>query len=121
MKDDLYYSESCKAVKLLRDEFMLTVNKSPSLDSPQVRIVDFWEDFMRHCSEIRPVDGRARKKARDHTRVQASVEATPSGTLWQSPVESVRAANGQRLAPKSYRHTPQSHVEAHQGRGKFAV
>src|SRR6185312_4411751 len=62
MKDDLYYSESCKAVKLLRDEFMLTVNKSPSLDSPQVRIVDFWEDFMRHCSEIRPVDGRARKK-----------------------------------------------------------
>lgn len=59
-KDDKYYEvkgEPCKAVKLLRDEFMLTINKQDGKGNQQnVRIVDFWEaTYLPYAKEnLRP-------------------------------------------------------------------
>jgi integrase len=41
-KDDKHYSTTCKAVKLLRDEFMRRVNVSQA-NEQDMRIADFWE------------------------------------------------------------------------------
>ena len=41
-KDDKHYSTKCKAVKLLRDEFMRRVNVSQA-NEQDMRIADFWE------------------------------------------------------------------------------
>jgi len=42
-KDDKHFSRTCKAVKLLRDEFMRTVNTPPNDGSSDMRVVDFWD------------------------------------------------------------------------------
>ncbi|GAC1510746.1 MAG: hypothetical protein NVS1B11_17940 [Terriglobales bacterium] len=59
-KNQLYYSKKCKELKLLRDEFMLGVNKAPSRPGSPVRIADFWDRYEAHCTEFMPVKGRAR-------------------------------------------------------------
>ena len=41
--NDKYYSRTCKAVKLLRDQFMSTVNTQPIYTGADIRIADFWE------------------------------------------------------------------------------
>jgi integrase len=41
-KDNKYFSRTCKAVKLKRDEFMRTVNVS-QVNEADMRVVDFWE------------------------------------------------------------------------------
>src|SRR5438045_3272626 len=43
-KDSKHFSKTCKAVKLLRDEFMRTVNAASGHANVQdIRVVDFWE------------------------------------------------------------------------------
>jgi len=42
-KDDKHYSTKCKAVKLLRDEFMRKVNATHQPSAEDMRIADFWE------------------------------------------------------------------------------
>jgi len=42
-KSDKYYSATCKAVKLLRDEFMRTINASAGTDGSDMKVADFWE------------------------------------------------------------------------------
>jgi integrase len=44
-KDEKHFSRTCKAVKLLRDEFMKTVNRETNDDSSDMRVVDFWDKF----------------------------------------------------------------------------
>jgi integrase len=62
-KNDKYYSRTCKAVKLLRDQFMTTVNTQPAHVCADMRIADFWEQrYLPYCEAIRPVDGHPRKK-----------------------------------------------------------
>ena len=41
-KDNKYFSRTCKAVKLKREEFMLTVNVS-QVNEQDMRVTDFWE------------------------------------------------------------------------------
>lgn len=41
-KDNKYFSRTCKAVKLKRDEFMRTINVS-QVNEADMRVVDFWE------------------------------------------------------------------------------
>jgi integrase len=41
-KDNKYFSRTCKAVKLKRDEFMRTVNVS-QVNEADMKVVDFWE------------------------------------------------------------------------------
>ena len=61
--NDKYYSRTCKAVKLLRDQFMSTVNTQPIYTGADIRIADFWEQrYLPYCEAIRPVDGQPRKK-----------------------------------------------------------
>jgi integrase len=62
-KDDSHRSKSDRSVKLLRDEFMLTVNaqqtETPSRD---MRISDFWEQrYLPYCEETVPLTGQPRK------------------------------------------------------------
>jgi hypothetical protein len=62
-KNDKYYSRTCKAVKLLRDQFMSTINTQPTYTGADMRIADFWEHrYLPYCAAIRQVDGQARKK-----------------------------------------------------------
>jgi integrase len=42
-RDNKYFSKTCKAVKLRRDEFMGTVNVS-QVNEADMRVIDFWED-----------------------------------------------------------------------------
>jgi len=43
-----HYSTDCKAVKLLRDEFMLKVNtRQPESDVKDTLVADFWKDSLR--------------------------------------------------------------------------
>jgi integrase len=62
-KDDGHRSKSDRSVKLLRDEFMLTINaqqtETPSRD---MRISDFWEQrYLPYCQEIVPLTSQPRK------------------------------------------------------------
>jgi len=65
-KGGKYYARDCKAVKLLRDEFMLTVNTqeaSGRIIPHDMRIVDFWEQrYLPYCEEIVQLTGQPRKK-----------------------------------------------------------
>jgi len=65
-KDDLHRFKNSKAVKLLRDEFMLSVNTQQASGVPTtapMRIVDFWEHrYWPYCTEVLPLTGRPRKK-----------------------------------------------------------
>jgi integrase len=45
-KDNKHFSKTCKAVKLLRDDFMRTVNAASGQANEQdMRVVDFWEQY----------------------------------------------------------------------------
>jgi integrase len=62
-KDDGHRSKSDRSVKLLRDEFMLTINaqqtETPTRD---MRISNFWEQrYLPYCEEIVPLTGQPRK------------------------------------------------------------
>jgi integrase len=63
-KSHVYYSKNSKAVKLKRDEFMLTVNSKQASRGTPTRITDFWEQrYLPYCIEVLPLTGRPRKKA----------------------------------------------------------
>lgn len=50
-KDSKHFSKTCKAVKLLRDEFMRTVNVSQTNEA-DMTVVDFWEqDYLPFVTE----------------------------------------------------------------------
>lgn len=50
-KSDKYFSKTCKAVKLLRDDFMRTVNVGTS-DEQDISVADFWEQtYLPFCKE----------------------------------------------------------------------
>jgi hypothetical protein len=61
-----HYARACKAVKLLRDEYMLKINQGQQTASPhqqQMRIADFWEHrYLPYCEEIVTLTGKPRKK-----------------------------------------------------------
>ena len=64
-KNDKYYSSKAKAVKLLRDEFMLTVSSRQGTRAvaEDMRVTDFWEQkYLPYCNEILQLTGRPRKK-----------------------------------------------------------
>jgi integrase len=65
-KDDLHRFENSRAVKLLRDEFMLSVNTQQAAGGPvtdPMRIVAFWEQrYIPYCTEVLTLTGRPRKK-----------------------------------------------------------
>jgi integrase len=63
-RNDKYYSSKAKAVKLLRDEFMLTVStRQGRAVAEDMRIVDFWEQrYLPYCNETLQLTGRPRKK-----------------------------------------------------------
>ena len=45
-KDNKHFSKTCKAVKLLRDDFMRTVNAASGQANEQdMRVVDFWKQY----------------------------------------------------------------------------
>jgi len=58
-KDEKHFSKSCKAVKLLRDSFMRTVNADEQ--GSDLRIVDFWEQtylpFVKENMKVSTVTG----------------------------------------------------------------
>lgn len=61
-KSDKYYNEASRAVKLLRDEFMLSVNRREPSVGEDMSIAAFWEhEYLPYCEEI-IVGGRPRKK-----------------------------------------------------------
>jgi integrase len=64
-KNDKYYALNAKAVKLLRNEFMATVNQQrPSSQQQDIGIVTFWEQhYLPYCEEVLPLTGEPRKKA----------------------------------------------------------
>jgi hypothetical protein len=52
------YSTKAKALKFLRDEFMLTVNAAqPNHMGEDMRLAVFWQAFPGRCKEVR-FDGR---------------------------------------------------------------
>ena len=62
-----YHSRDCKAVKLLRDKFMLGINQgqhSTNRDLQQdISVVDFWENhYLPRCEQIVKLTGKPRKK-----------------------------------------------------------
>jgi hypothetical protein len=65
-KNDKYYALNAKAVKLLRNEFMQTVNQNqqrPSLQQADMDIVTFWEQhYLPYCEQVLPLTGKPRKK-----------------------------------------------------------
>ena len=44
-KDEKYYAPNAKAVRLLRDKFILTINERPSdsVDQQEITVADFWD------------------------------------------------------------------------------
>jgi integrase len=64
-KDEKYYALNAKAVKLLRNEFMQTVNQQrPSSQRQDMDITAFWEQhYLPYCEEVLPLTGEPRKKA----------------------------------------------------------
>jgi hypothetical protein len=62
-RDDRHRPKSDRSVKLLRDEFMLTINAQQTEALGQdMRVVDFWEQrYLPYCEEL-IVGGRPRKK-----------------------------------------------------------
>jgi len=63
-KNDKYYSSKAKAVKLLRDEFMLTIGSRQGRSvAEDMRVTDFWElRYLPYCNETLQLTGRPRKK-----------------------------------------------------------
>ena len=62
-KDNKHYSTTCKAVKLLRDEFMRKVNTTTQPSTQDMRIVDFWDSrYLPYCEETVQLTGQPRKK-----------------------------------------------------------
>lgn len=65
-KDAKHYALNARAVKLLRDEFMLSVNKQKSSGSnvqQDMDIIAFWEQrYLPYCEEVLPLTGEPRKK-----------------------------------------------------------
>jgi integrase len=59
-KDDRHFSKSCKAVKLLRDDFMRTINVAQA-NEQDMAVVDFWEQrylpFIRQNHKASTVSG----------------------------------------------------------------
>jgi integrase len=66
-KSEKYYSTKTKAVNLLRDAHMLTVNSEQASGRPNrqdMTVVDFWEQrYLPFCEEIIQLTGKTRKKA----------------------------------------------------------
>src|SRR6516164_10871229 len=42
-KDNKHFSTSCKAVRLLQDDFMRTVNATTGTEAADMLVTDFWE------------------------------------------------------------------------------
>ncbi len=64
-KNDKYYSSKAKAVKLLRDQFMLSVSSRQAgrAVAEDMRVTDFWgQRYLPYCNEILQLTGRPRKK-----------------------------------------------------------
>lgn len=63
-KNDKYYSSKARAVKLLRDAFMITVNtRQAHAVREDMSIAAFWENrYLPYCKEILQLTGRPRKK-----------------------------------------------------------
>ena len=63
VKDDRHRSKSDRSVKLLRDEFMLTINSQQSEQPDRdMRVTDFWEQrYLPYCEEIVQLTGQPRK------------------------------------------------------------
>ena len=63
-RNDKYYSSKAKAVKLLRDEFMLTLaSRSGHSVAEDMRIRTFWETrYLPYCNDTLQLTGRPRKK-----------------------------------------------------------
>jgi integrase len=62
-KDDKHYSTKCKAVRLLADAFMLTVNQQrQDTDAEDMPIAAFWETRFLPYSEAVVIGGRPRRK-----------------------------------------------------------
>jgi len=60
------YARDCKAVKLLRDEFMLTINQGQNSGyrlQQDMPVSEFWEQrYLPYCEEIVKLTGKPRKK-----------------------------------------------------------
>jgi len=63
-KNDKFYSTKAKAVRLLRDEFMLTVNGGqPNRVGEDMKVALFWEkQFLPYCKAVLQLTGRPRMK-----------------------------------------------------------
>ena len=63
-KNDKYYSSKARAVKLLRDAFMLTVNtRQARTVGEDMTIAAFWDyRYVPYCKETLQLTGRPRKK-----------------------------------------------------------
>ncbi len=61
-RDDKHYSTKCKAVRLLADTFMLSVNQNHDAEGEDMTVAAFWETrFLPYCEAI-VVGGRPRRK-----------------------------------------------------------
>jgi integrase len=64
--NSLHRSKSDRAVKLLRDTFMLKVNTTQHTQAglqPDMRVADYWKNrYLPYCEEVSKVNGRARMK-----------------------------------------------------------
>lgn len=65
-KGGKHYARDCKAVKLLRDEFMLKINQGQQTTlvyQQNMRIADFWEHrYLPYLEEVVTLTGKPRKK-----------------------------------------------------------
>ncbi len=65
-KGGKHYARDCKAVKLLRDEFMLTINQGQNSShrlQQDMPVSEFWEHrYLPYCEEIVKLTGKPRKK-----------------------------------------------------------
>jgi integrase len=65
-KSEKYYARNAKSVKLLRNDFMQTINTqqaSGRTTAKDMTVLDFWEQqYLKYCEEILSLTGKARKK-----------------------------------------------------------
>jgi len=65
-KGGKYYARDCKAVKLKRDEFMLTINQNQQVAhclQEDMPVLEFWaQRYLPYCEEIVKLTGKPRKK-----------------------------------------------------------
>jgi integrase len=93
-KDDRHHSSKCKAVRLLADEFMLSVNQQRDTEGEDMTVAAFWEkQFLPFCEAL-VIGGRPRRKPSTMKGYKQIWEQHLSGHFGSRTLQQYRAAWG---------------------------